>query len=103
MDKATVIGIGGGFGVIVLANVLEGGNPASLLLLPPLLLVFVGTLCVTLAGGTLSDAKSSMRALKRAFVGRVTPAADVVPTLVDLADKARREGLLALEDAVKNI
>src|SRR3954451_12044141 len=103
MDKATLIGIGGGCGIIVLANVMEGGNPASLFLLPPLLLVFGATLCVTLAGGTMSDAKASMRALKRAFAAKVIPAAEVVPTVVDLADKARREGLLALEDAVRNV
>jgi chemotaxis protein MotA len=103
MDTATTIGVGGAFGVIVVANVLEGGNPMSMLLLPPLLLVFGATLCVTLAGGTMADAKNAVAALKRAFTGGVAPAADVVPTVVDLADRARREGLLALEDAVKQI
>jgi chemotaxis protein MotA len=103
MDTATTIGVGGAFGVIVVANVLEGGNPMSMLLLPPLLLVFGATLCVTLAGGTMADAKNAVGALKRAFTGGVAPAADVVPTVVDLADRARREGLLALEDAVKQI
>ena len=57
MDAATGIGVGGAFGVIVLANVLEGGNPASLFLIPPLVLVFGATLLVTVAGGTI-DRKS---------------------------------------------
>ena len=56
-----------------------------------------------MAGGTIGDAKSSMKALKRAFTGGVTPAGDVVPTVVKLADRARREGLLALEDAMREI
>ena len=40
MDPATLIGVGAGLVVIVVANVMEGGNPMSLLLLPPMLLVF---------------------------------------------------------------
>lgn len=103
MDVATPIGIAGAMGVIVTANVLEGGSPASLILLPPMLLVFGATLFVTLAGGTLADAKSSLRALKDAFAGGVAPAGDVVPAVVSLAEKARREGLLALEDSVKEL
>jgi chemotaxis protein MotA len=103
MDAAAVVGVGGGLGVIVLANVLEGGNPASLLLIPPLVLVFGATLLVTVAGGTMADAKNAVAALKRAFLGGVEPAGDIVPTVVKLADRARREGLLALEDAMKDL
>jgi len=103
MDKATLIGVGGAFGVIFTANILEGGNPMAMFLLPPLLLVFGGTLLISLAGGTLADGISSLKALKRAFLGGAAPAGDVVPVIVDLADKARREGLLALEDAVKDV
>jgi chemotaxis protein MotA len=103
MDKATAIGVGGGLGVIVLANLLEGGNPSSLLLPAPLLLVFGTTILVTVAGGTMADAKAAAVALKRAFVGKVRPAGEVVPTVVALADRARREGLLSLEDSLKDI
>ena len=103
MDSATAVGVGGGLGVIVLANVLEGGNPAALLLPAPLLLVFGTTILVSMAGGTMADAKMSAKALKRAFAGGVSPAGEVVPTVVSLADRARREGLLALEDAMRDI
>lgn len=103
MEKATVIGIGGAMAVIVTSNMLEGGSPASLILFPPMLLVFGATLLVAFAGGTVADAKSSMLGAKRAFTTNVPPAAEVVPTVVGLADKARREGLLALEDATKDI
>ncbi|MBJ7358610.1 MotA/TolQ/ExbB proton channel family protein [Nocardioides sp.] len=103
MDKGTAIGVGGGMVVIVTANVLEGGNPAALLLPAPLLLVFGTTILVSVAGGTMADAKASAKALKRAFLGSVEPAGEVVPTVVRLADRARREGLLALEDAMKDV
>ncbi len=103
MDPATLIGILCGLGIIVLANVLEGGNPMSLLLMAPMLLVFGTTLMVTVAGGTLPDAKNALASLKKAFAGGVPPAGDLVPTVVALAEKARREGLLALEDQLREV
>ena len=103
MDVATPAGIGLAFAVIVGSMVMEGGNPASLIAPPALVLVFGGTLMVSMAGGTIADFKLSLGALKTAFTGGVTPAAEVVPAIVSLADKARREGLLALEEMVKDM
>ena len=103
MDPATLIGVIFGLIIIVAANVMEGGNPMSLLLLPPMLLVFGTTLMVTVAGGTIPDAKNALGSLKTAFTGKVRPAGEVVPMVVALAEKARREGLLALEDELKKV
>jgi chemotaxis protein MotA len=103
MDLAPAIGIGAGFGVVVTANVLEGGNPMSLLLLPPIMLVFGTTLLVTMAGGTMEDAKNAGKSFVRAFTSSVEPPDALVPQVVELAEKARREGLLALEDSIKNV
>ncbi len=103
MDLATLIGVLGAMGVVVVSNVLEGGSPASLLLLPPMLLVWGGTIMVSIAGGTIADAKGVIGSLKKAFTGKPPVSADVVPVVVQLADKARKEGLLALEDSLKAI
>lgn len=101
-DAATAIGIGLGVVIIVTANVLEGGNPMSLILLPPMLLVWGTTILVSIAGGTMSDAKAIPSSLGRALSGGGAGAAgEVVPAVVGLAEKARREGLLALEDDVR--
>lgn len=102
-DIATPVGIVLGMVIIVVANILEGGNPMSLLLLPPMLLVLGTTLMVTVAGGTMADAKAAVRDAKRAFKGGVEPAEELVPQVVELAERARREGLLALEDSLKDI
>lgn len=103
MDPATLIGVLVGLVIIVVANVMEGGDPMSLLLVPPMLLVFGTTLMVTMAGGTIPDAKNALASLKTAFTGKVRPAGEVVPMVVALAEKARREGLLALEDELKKV
>lgn len=103
MDPAPAIGIGLGFVVVITANVMEGGNPTSLLLGPPMLLVFGTTILISIAGGTMVDAKNIVGSVKRAFTGRVDPAAEMIPDVVALAERARREGLLALEDALDTI
>lgn len=103
MDAATPIGVVLGFVVIIVANIMEGGHPTSLLLLPPIMLVLLTTILVTIAGGTMSDAKNAVGSLRRAFSGKVQPAGDLVPAVITLAEKARREGLLALEDSLRDI
>ena len=103
MDPATLVGIVVAFIVIVVANIMEGGSPAALFLLPPMLLVSGATLAITLAGGTVADAKHAMASLKRASTGRAANPADRVPVVVQRADHARREGLLALEDELRDI
>lgn len=102
-DFATTIGVFGALGIIILANIMEGGSPGHLLLMPPMILVFGGTIFATLASGTLKDAITALKSAKDAFAGGPKSAADVVPAIVSLAEKARREGLLALEDQVKEL
>jgi chemotaxis protein MotA len=103
MDPAPAIGIGLGFVVVITANVMEGGNPMSLLLGPPLLLVFGTTILVCIAGGTMNDAKNVVGSIVRAFTGKVEPASAMIPEVVTLAERARREGLLALEESLTTI
>jgi len=103
MDPAALIGVALGFVVIVVSNIMEGGSPMSLILVSPMLLVFGTTILVTVAGGTMADAKAAGRNIKRAFTAKVPPAGDLVPAIVTLAERARREGLLALEDAVREV
>ncbi|SFC33027.1 chemotaxis protein MotA [Nocardioides terrae] len=103
MDPAPAIGIGLGFAVIIGSNIMEGGNPASLFMLPAMLLVIGTTVAVCVAGGTMQDAKNVVSSFKRAFTSKVEPAGAMVPVVVSLAERARREGLLALEDGLKDI
>ncbi|WP_237111737.1 MotA/TolQ/ExbB proton channel family protein [Nocardioides sp. WS12] len=102
-DIATPVGIVAGLVIIVVANMMEGGNPMSLLLLPPMLLVLGTTIMVTVAGGTMADAKAAGKNIGRAMSGKVEPADALVPQVVSLAERARREGLLALEDSLRDI
>jgi chemotaxis protein MotA len=103
MDRATQLGIGLGLAVIIGANVMEGGHPTSLLIVPAMILVLGGTICAAVAGGTMTDAKNAVRSLKRALTWKPVSPAELVPVVVKLADKARREGLLTLEETANEV
>lgn len=103
MDLATALGIGLGILAILAGNVMEGGHPGALMLVPPMLIVFGGTIGAAVAGGTLDDAKQAVRALRHAVTAKPSRPAELVPVVVNLADRARREGLLALEEALADL
>jgi len=103
MDPAGLIGIVVAFGAIFGALFLEGADPMSIFLPAPLLLVWFGTLGAGLAGHTLKDAIGSFSAIPRALRSKAPDPGATVETVVELADRARREGLLALEDAARAI
>ncbi|MEV4132518.1 flagellar motor protein [Dactylosporangium sp. NPDC049742] len=103
MDPATIIGVVLAFIAIFVSMILEGGSPGSIFLLPPLILVFLGTLGAAMAGGMLKDTIALGDSFKRVLLGSVQPADALVDDIVKLAEKARREGLLALEDAMKEV
>jgi chemotaxis protein MotA len=103
MDRATQVGLGLGLVAILGANLMEGGNPMSLLLPPPIILVIGGTIGAAVAGGTMTDARNALTSLKRALTWKQVPNADLVAVVVKMADKARREGLLTLEDVVRDV
>src|SRR5688572_2174346 len=103
MDPATLIGVTIAFGAIFIANMLEGGSPTAMFLLPPMLLVFGGTIGVSIAGGLLKDAAGLPAAIKRALTTKVRPPDESVGVLVGLAEQARRNGLLALEEQARTV
>ena len=104
MDPATLIGIGLSVGALLTTMILEGSSPMAIVLIPPILLVFGGTFGAAIAGVAMADVKKIGGWFKLALMpAKVPPVADRITTLVSLAEKARKEGLLALEAQVKDI
>jgi chemotaxis protein MotA len=103
MDPATLAGIGLAFGAIFGAALLEGASPAAIFLLSPMLLVFVGTFGAAMAGSTMSDFLGTLKSVPKFLTAKVTPPDELVATVVTLAERARKEGLLALEDAIRDV
>jgi chemotaxis protein MotA len=103
MDIAGLLGIVVALGAIFGAMTIEGTAYTAILLPAPLLLVFIGTIGVGIAGHTLADVKSSFAAVPRALKAKVADPANTIDILVRLAERARREGLLALEEEARGI
>lgn len=97
MDPATLVGLFLAFGSLYAMITLEGAHVSALLLPAPMLLVFGATIAVQLAGGTLKDALLAAKALPSAFRGKVAKPHEVIDNVVSLAEKARSDGLLSLE------
>ena len=104
MDPASLIGIALALVALLTTMVMEGSSPMAIVLLPPLILVFGGTFGAAIAGSAMADVKKIGGWFKQALLPpQVPPISARIQTLVSLAEKARKEGLLALEAQVKEI
>jgi chemotaxis protein MotA len=103
MDPATIIGLIVAFGSIGSMIFLEGSSPSSLLLPAPMILVFGATIAVGIASGTIPDMIRAAKSLPTAFKGKLAQPAGLIDQVVAIADKARKEGLLALESEAQAV
>src|SRR4028119_1371410 len=98
MDPATLIGFVISMIALLAFMVMEGADPMSLLFLPAIILVIVATFGAAMSSQTMDDLKKLPAWFKMAVMpAKVPPATEQIQTLVTLAEKARKEGLLALE------
>ena len=96
MDLATLIGIIGAFIVVIYSMAL--GGPLSMFWdFPSVLMVFVGSMFVVLMKFSLSQFLGAMKVAGRAFSYKLAAPADLIVEVVELADAARKGGLLTLE------
>lgn len=97
MDLATLIGLIGSFGIVVAAMVL-GGSALLFLNVPSLLIVVVGSLMVVLMKFSMGQFLGAVKVAAKAFIFKLDDIEELIPTVVSLADVARKGGLLALEE-----
>jgi chemotaxis protein MotA len=103
MDPGTLLGVVIAVLAILVSMIMEGGKPGELLLIPPIIIVFGGTIGAAMAGGGLKDFTSGFARIKVALFNKTSPNDDAVRTLVGFAERARRDGLLALEETARTI
>jgi chemotaxis protein MotA len=103
VELGTVIGVVGVFVAVFLSMIMEGASPMHIILIPPLILIFVGGFCAAAGGIMFSEFSTVIKALGKSFTAKIPDGAEMVDVIVKMADRARREGLLALEDMAKEI
>ncbi len=97
MDRASVIGIVSGFVLLVWA-MLNGGSLAVFWDVSSVLITIGGTLTATLISYSLGTFMDVISIAKNAFTSTHHDLSETINTIVGFADKARREGLLALDE-----
>ena len=103
MKAITAIGIGGTFLILLVAVVMEGGNPMAFIDIPAFLIVIGGTTGATIASTNASQLGTAAKTAKLAFTGVDIDHVAASKQMVKLAEKARKEGLLALENDLAEI
>lgn len=103
MDPAGIIGFSVAFAAIMVSNVLEGGNPLHLFAPAALVLIFGGTFAVSTASTTMGGAIGAFKWVIYDLTAKKVDLNASIEPLVKLAEKARREGLLALESEIESV
>ncbi|MDI6815657.1 MAG: MotA/TolQ/ExbB proton channel family protein [Actinomycetota bacterium] len=102
MDVTTIIGIIIGL-VLVTAAIMVGGDTSVFFNAPSLMITFGGTIAATLIHFKISHIMGVSKVVKNAFSDPKLNSAELIATMVRIAERARKEGLLALEEDVNEI
>lgn len=97
MDIATIIGIVLGFGLII-GSILLNGSLGAFIDIPSGLIVIGGTIATTFIMERMDRVLGAMKVASNAFFTKGSDVSDTVEIILNLSNKARREGILALEE-----
>jgi len=96
LDLATLVGIIGAFGIIIGAMSM-GGSVTIFINVPSMLVVFGGTLFAVLMKFEVGQFLGALKVAAKAFKFKLDSSDELIEQIVDLADAARKGGLLSLE------
>ncbi|HHW30984.1 MAG TPA: motility protein A [Clostridiaceae bacterium] len=102
MDIATFLGIVAGVVCIVISILLDG-SLRSFYDLPSIFITIGGGIASVLVSYRVEEIAKILKLVGRAFSSKQPSPGDTIRLLVGLSQKARREGLLALESEQENI
>lgn len=97
MDLATVVGLLVAFGIIM-ASIFMGGSVMTFVNIPSLLVVGGGTIGAVLMQFSLGQFLGAVGVAMKGFFNKSQDPQELIDITVDLADTARKGGLLALEE-----
>ena len=103
MKAITAIGIGFCVLAMIIASQMEGTPLPAFFVIPAYIVVFAGTAGAVIAGTTMDRFKTIPALYKIAFSPPDLHFGGRVKLLVGFAERARREGLLALEDEIEEL
>jgi chemotaxis protein MotA len=102
MDIATILGVISAFGLVCIA-IFMGGGLQLFINIPSLMIVVGGTLGATMINYPLRDVFGVIKVVKKALFARNFSVAELIKRFVVFAQKSRKEGILALENEIKQV
>src|SRR5687768_10695395 len=103
MDKTTLPGLIFGLVALLGGAYMEGTTPDKLVMLPAFIIVIGGTIGAAMVAFPLPVVAACGKYMKITVTEVKHDLTHVVETFVKLSDRARREGLLALEQEAGNL
>lgn len=102
MDLSTIIGISVAFGLMLMAILL--GSPLSVFFdIKSVLIVVGGTAGNAFVHYPFGDVFDALNVAKKTFLFKETSVNDMIVQLMEFANKARKEGILALQGAMEDV
>ena len=106
MDLASVVGLVGAFGMVIYTAISTAGGMIGLirlLNLPSFALVILGSYFAVMVANKWSSSLGVFGGIKRTFSVPAFNESAIIQKLVAFSEKARREGLLALEEELEDL
>ena len=103
MDIATIIGLVGGLACIVMSVITSGGTMMGILDAPSAFMTIGGSFCALLIVAPLKEVITTLKVMGKTFKIPDFGEKMLVQNMVALSEKARREGILALEEGLEDL
>src|SRR5512136_39462 len=103
MDISTIIGLVLGFGAIIGGQILEGGHISAILQPTAAIIILGGTMGATFVSFPINCIVTALKDVKKTFFPPQTNHETIIKDIIGYAAKARKNGLISLEQESQNI
>ena len=103
MDIASLIGLIMGFLMLVYGIISNHADIMTYLNFPSAIITFGGALFATMLSYSMQDFLNSMKGIKLIFKNSSMNTSEMIKSIIDLSNVARKEGLLSLEEAAADL
>ncbi len=105
MEKGTMMGLGLAFVGVFLGAIMKGADPVALFVnIPAILIVWIGSIGAVMISHPFAETQNAGKYFQKVMKGgEEHSATETITQIVGLTNRARAEGLLALEEESKKI
>lgn len=103
MDIASLIGIIMGFLMLVYGIISNHADVMTYLNFPSAIITFGGALFATMLSYSMQDFLNGLKSVKLVFKTSAMNTSEMIKSIIDLSNVARKEGLLSLEEAAADL